>query len=70
MMKGRKKLCGRLALGSGLLILAGVLLDLGGFISLLLYEALLVVLFPVFVLSLCLWWMARDHEADIPFLGY
>jgi hypothetical protein len=70
MMTSRKKLCGRLALGSGLLIFAGLLFELGGFIPLLLYEALLVVLFPVFVLSLGLWWMAREHDADIPFLGY
>lgn len=49
---------------------AGLLLDLGGVIILVVYEALLVLLFPVFVLSLGLWWMARDHEADIPFLGY
>ena len=69
-MKGRKRLYGRLALVSGLLILAGLLLNLGGIISLIAYEALLVLLFPVFVISLGLWWMARDHEADIPFLGY
>jgi len=69
-MKGRKRLYGRLALVSGLLMAAGLLLNLGGIISLVVYEALLVLSFPVFVISLGLWWMARDHEADIPFLGY
>ena len=49
---------------------AGLLLNLGGVISLVVYQILLVLLFPVFVLSLGLWWMAREHEADIPFLGY
>ncbi|NTV00738.1 MAG: hypothetical protein HGA55_06435 [Methanoregulaceae archaeon] len=69
-MKSRKRLYGRLALVSGLLIIAGLPLNLGGVISLMVYQALLVLLFPVFVLSLGLWWMAREHEPDIPFLGY
>jgi len=34
------------------------------------YEALLVVDFPLFVLSTGIWWMARERDADIPFLGY
>lgn len=34
------------------------------------YEALVVVDFPLFVLSMGLWWMARERDSDIPFLGY
>jgi hypothetical protein len=34
------------------------------------YEALLVVDFPLFVLSMGLWWMARERDSDIPFVGY
>jgi hypothetical protein len=30
----------------------------------------LVTAFPLFVLGLGLYWMAREGEADIPFLGY
>jgi hypothetical protein len=33
-------------------------------------EVLLVVAFPVFVLSLGLWWMASEGKEDIPFIGY
>ena len=29
-----------------------------------------VVTFPLFVIFLGLWWMARETDADIPFLGY
>ena len=35
-----------------------------------LYLAVLVAGFPLFVLSLGLWWMAREGDADIPFMGY
>jgi uncharacterized membrane protein YfcA len=69
-MKSRKRLYGRLAMGTGLFIVAGLLLEVGGFIPQLLYEAFLVLLFPVFVLCLGLWWMARERDKDIPFLGY
>lgn len=34
------------------------------------YEAFLVADFPIFLLSTGLWWMAREKNADIPFLGY
>ncbi|MBP1929253.1 hypothetical protein J2741_001800 [Methanolinea mesophila] len=34
------------------------------------YEAVLVAAVPLFVLSLGLWWMARENEPDIPFIGY
>ena len=35
-----------------------------------LYLAVLVAGFPLFVLFLGLWWMAREGDADIPFMGY
>lgn len=34
------------------------------------YAAVLVIAFPLFVLGLGLYWMAREGEEDIPFLGY
>ena len=34
------------------------------------YMGVLVIAFPLFVLGLGLYWMAREGEADIPFLGY
>ncbi len=34
------------------------------------YAAVLIAGFPLFVLGLGLYWMAREGEADIPFLGY
>ena len=34
------------------------------------YEAVLVADVPLFVLMLGLWWMAREREPDIPFIGY
>ncbi|NYT06880.1 MAG: hypothetical protein GKC05_01295 [Methanomicrobiales archaeon] len=35
-----------------------------------LYLAVLVAGFPLFVVFLGLWWMAREGDADIPFMGY
>jgi len=61
---------GGIALASGLAMAAGLVLVLMDMVHLWVYEVLLVVLFPVFSLSLGLWWMARKHEPDIPFLGY
>jgi hypothetical protein len=33
-------------------------------------NAILVIMFPPFVLSLSLWWSAPAKEPDLPFLGY
>jgi hypothetical protein len=49
---------------------AAWLLLLWGIIPLWVYEAVLVADVPIFVLSLGLWWMARENEPDIPFIGY
>ena len=46
------------------------LLSLGAIIPLWAYEAVLVADVPLFVLSLGLWWMAKENEPDIPFIGY
>jgi hypothetical protein len=70
MIKTKKRLFGGIALITGLLIVAGFALELGGIIPLWGYEVLLVALFPIFVICLGLWWMAKEHEPDIPFLGY
>jgi len=32
--------------------------------------AVVVMTFPLVVMFLGLWWMARETDADIPFLGY
>ncbi|HII77113.1 MAG TPA: hypothetical protein HA264_08815 [Methanolinea sp.] len=34
------------------------------------YAAVLIAGFPLFLLGLGLYWMAREGEADMPFLGY
>jgi hypothetical protein len=46
------------------------LLWLEEIIPLWVFEAVLVAGLPIFVLSLGLWWMARENEPDIPFIGY
>ena len=50
--------------------IALALLSLEAIIPLWAYEAVLVADVPLFVLSLGLWWMAREKEPDIPFIGY
>jgi len=53
-------------------VIAGLALILSetGTIPEWLYLAVLVAGFPLFVLFLGLWWMAREGDADIPFMGY
>lgn len=69
MSKNKEKLRA-VAFITGALLVIGFLLLQSGFIPLVGYEAMIVVCFPVFVISLFLWWMAREHGEDIPFLGY
>lgn len=69
MMKNKEKLRA-VAFVSGTLLVIGFFLLQSGFIPLVGYEAMIVVCFPVFVISLFLWWMAREHGEDIPFIGY
>ena len=47
-----------------------LLLSSAGTIPEWLYLAVLVAGFPLFVLFLGLWWMAREGDEDIPFMGY
>jgi hypothetical protein len=61
---------GGIAFAAALFMVAGLLAELAGLISPVTYEVLLVASFPVFVICLGLWWMAREHEGDIPFIGY
>lgn len=53
-------------------VVAGLalILTMAGTIPQWLYLAVLVAGFPLFVLFLGLWWMAREGDADIPFMGY
>jgi hypothetical protein len=70
MMAKRKEKLRVLALVTGALLVIGFLLQQSDIIPLVGYEAMIVVCFPVFVISVFLWWMAREHGADIPFIGY
>lgn len=66
----RKKYLAMVVLVLGAMMVAGLGLEQGGYIPLWLYEAFLIGSFPVFVLCTGLWWMAREHDEDIPFIGY
>jgi len=56
---------------AGVGISAGVgILHMSGFIPLWAYAAVLVLLFPVVILALYFWWMAKGGTEDIPFIGY
>jgi len=50
-------------------ITAGIL-NMLGILPLWLYAAVLVLSFPVFIIGLYLWWMAKEGKEDIPFIGY
>jgi hypothetical protein len=57
--------------GAGAIISAGVgILHLSGFVPLWAYAAVLVLMFPVIITGICLWWMAKGGTEDIPFIGY
>ena len=66
----RKKTLLMIVLLAGMTILIALSLNAAGLIPLWLYQAVLVIVFPVFALFLGLWWMAPDREGDIPFIGY
>jgi len=66
----KKKTAFILMLAAGVAGVVAIALWVLDLIPLWLYEAVLVIDFPLFVLFLGLWWMAREGEADIPFLGY
>ena len=66
----KKKHVGVLAFSTGIIAVIGLLLSLTGFIPPELYEGVLIVDFPLFVLSLCLYWMAPAGAEDMPFIGY
>ena len=66
----QKKHAGVLAFLTGIIAVIGLLLSSTGFIPLALYEGVLIVDFPLFVLSLCLYWMAPAGDGDMPFIGY
>lgn len=69
-MTMKKKTVSRIFwLGAGVCVITSVLYFLG-MIPLPLCAALLVVAFPVTVLSLFFCWMAGESGGDIPFIGY
>jgi hypothetical protein len=57
----------RAGAGAGL-IASGLYLI--GWIPLAVCAAVLVPAFPITVLALFFWWMARESGGDIPFIGY
>ncbi len=66
----KKKHAARIA-GAGVSISAGVgILHISGFVPLWIYAAVLALMFPVVVLALFFWWMAKEGREDIPFIGY
>ena len=69
-MAKKKDILRALGLLTGAIILIGLILQQGGILSLAVYEAVLVVCFPIVVICVFLWWMAREHGEDIPFIGY
>ena len=56
---------------AGVIISAGVgILHMAGSVPLWTYAAVLVLMFPVIIIGICLWWMAKGGKEDIPFIGY
>jgi hypothetical protein len=68
-MKKKDKIRG-LVFITGILMVIGFLLWQSSILPLAGYEAIIVLCFPIFVICLFLWWMAREHGGDIPFIGY
>jgi hypothetical protein len=66
----RKKQLAVVVVAVGGMMVGGFFLEYSGYIPLWMYEAFLIGSFPVFVLCTGLWWMAREHDEDIPFIGY
>jgi len=58
-----------LAISALICIIAG-LSAFEGYIEEWMAAALIVVSFPVFVISLGMYWKASDKEGDYPFIGY
>ena len=67
MKKGFIKLL--LAISALACIIPGFL-AMAGFMEEWIAAAVLVVSFPVFVVSLGLWWKASEKDGDYPFIGY
>ena len=68
-MKNKDKIRG-LAFLTGALLVIGFLFWQIRILPLAVYEAIIVLCFPICVICLFLWWMAREHGGDIPFIGY
>jgi hypothetical protein len=69
-MKMKKKTVARIFwLGAVICVIASLMYFLG-MIPLLVCAALLIVAFPVTILSLFFCWMAGESGGDIPFIGY
>ncbi len=70
MMAKKKDKVRALAIIAWALLGIGFVLWQNGTLPLAGYEAIIVVCFPIAVISLFIWWMAREHGGDIPFIGY
>lgn len=70
-MKAKKKdMLRAMAFITGTLLVIGFVLWGSGTLPLVGYEVIIVVCFPICVICLFLWWMAREASEDIPFIGY
>jgi hypothetical protein len=69
-MTMKKKTLLAVWLVAGIAIVGAAVLNIAGAVPPWLSGAVIVIAFPVFMLFLCLWWMAPDRDGDIPFIGY
>jgi hypothetical protein len=66
----KRKDAARISIAGILACVTAAGLNVIGILPLWLYAAVLVLSFPVFVIGLYLWWMAKEGREDIPFIGY
>ncbi|OPX67011.1 MAG: hypothetical protein A4E37_01679 [Methanoregulaceae archaeon PtaB.Bin056] len=66
----KKKYALALMLGAAVPGAGAIVLNHLGIIPFWAYAAVLIAGFPLFLLGLGLFWMAREGKADVPFLGY
>jgi hypothetical protein len=60
----------RIAMAGASAGIAAGIMSMLGILPLWMDAAVLVLSFPVFVIGLYLWWMAKEGREDIPFIGY
>jgi hypothetical protein len=66
----KRRNAARIAMAGAAAGITACILNMLGILPLWLYAAVLVLSFPVFIIGLYLWWMAKEGKEDIPFIGY